>query len=88
MQNIKSAIIRFYREHPGLLDHNVHKVYEALERQYNAEMNGRNPPPLRLTPLEQVLYDKVSVVCQRWMGRSESNDRRWRSWRSRPLKSA
>ncbi len=63
LQNIEFAIHQTFVQHPELLDYQVNKVLEGLERTIKASQSGRTPPTLRFTPLEQPLYDAVKSIC-------------------------
>ena len=71
LQNIESAIVQAYREHPDLADGNVDRALEGLVRLYQAEARGRAAPVLRLRELEQQVYDGVKEMCDWRMHRPE-----------------
>ena len=62
--SIESAVIKFYREHPTLLDHNVDKVYEGIQRTYEKAVQGKNPPTLRWKDLEEDLFNDLMLVIK------------------------
>ncbi len=74
LQNLEFAVVLLYRQHPELLDHQVNKVIEGLERSYTTEMNGRKAPNLRLAPLEAELFDKLKVLCDWRLGRATQSE--------------
>lgn len=64
LQNIEFVIHQMFVEHPDLLDHQVDKILESLERAIKAHQANKTPPTLRFTPLEQQLYDAVKSICE------------------------
>lgn len=74
MLSIESTIMRFYREHNDLVDHNVNKVYEAVQRRFEKEVKGKNPPKLRLKGLEEELYESLLGICQILIGEEPVED--------------
>ena len=71
LQNIEFAVMQVYNEHEELTDHNVDKALNGLAREYKAEFKGKNPPTLRLTELEQKLFDMVKAICEWRLGREK-----------------
>ena len=71
---IESAVMGFYRDYPDLVDHNVDKVYEAIQRTYEKELQGKNPPKLRLRDLEVELHENILGVCKVLMGEETVED--------------
>jgi hypothetical protein len=61
--SIESTVIRFYHDHNELVDHNVNKVYEAIHRKFEKELQGKNPPKLRLKGLEEELHETLLAIC-------------------------
>ena len=68
LQNIEFEVIQVYKKHPELSDWNVDNVYEGLQRVYRAESGQRPAPVLKLSPLEQELYESVKAMCDLWLG--------------------
>lgn len=69
LQNIEFAIVQVYRTHPELSDWDVGSVLDKLIRVYRAEEANRPAPPLRLSELEQTLFDSVKSMCDWRLGR-------------------
>lgn len=66
--SIESTVMGFYRENPDLVDHNVNKVYEAVQRRFEKEVKGKKPSKLRLKGLEEELHKEVLSICQIQIG--------------------
>lgn len=65
---IESQVTSYYAEYPKLVDHNVEKVYNSIQRVFDKEIQDKKPPKLRLKPLEQGLYDRIENVCRLYTG--------------------
>jgi len=65
---IESQVIAHYRENPELVDNNVEKVYNSLQRVFDKEVKERNAPKLRFNPIEQALYDRIETICRLYTG--------------------
>ncbi|GAB5493626.1 MAG: hypothetical protein Phog2KO_38410 [Phototrophicaceae bacterium] len=65
---IESQVTNYYAEHPELVDYNVEKVYNSIQRVFEKEIQDKNPPKLRLKPREQELYDRIENVCRLYTG--------------------
>ncbi len=74
LQNIEFGIVRVYRQHPDLVDWDALNAIEALIRQYNAEVKGRQPHPRPLHGLAQEVYDSVAPLCELRLGREQLLD--------------
>jgi hypothetical protein len=72
--SIESTVMGFYREHNDLVDHNINKVYEAIYRKFEKELQGRNPPKLRLKGLEEELYERMLAICLIMIGEEPIED--------------
>lgn len=72
LQNIEFAIVMYYREHPELADSNVERVLDILARIYAAETGQRKAPPVKLSALDQELFDRIRAVCEWRLGRGEA----------------
>jgi hypothetical protein len=71
--SIEVRVADIYREEEGrLADHNVRKVYDGLIRIYEKEKQGKKPPRLKFTELEQPLFDSIHTTCEINLGRHES----------------
>lgn len=66
--SIESIVVAYYREHPNLSDSNVEKVYNSLQRVFDKEVQGKNPPKLRFNDLEQDLFDRIEAICRILVG--------------------
>ena len=71
LQNIEFAIVSTYRENPEVSDWSVEAALDALIRSYQAEHSGRPAPSLRLSELEQKLYERVRAMCEWRLGREQ-----------------
>lgn len=67
LYEIEVGIIKIYKVDRELTDHNVNKAADALVRHYTADLKGRKHPKIRLTDLEQKVYDHLQSVCENWM---------------------
>jgi hypothetical protein len=68
---IELEVVNTYRNNPELVDHNVDKVYEGLHRTFEKELQGKNPPRLRLNDLEEALHDRLTGLCEIFLGDGE-----------------
>jgi hypothetical protein len=66
LENIETTIVGLYRQQPDLVDFNVDKVLDGLIRTYQAALD--RAPKLKLTPLEQTLFEHVKAMCDWLMG--------------------
>jgi hypothetical protein len=71
LQNIEFAIVSTYRENPEVSDWTVETALDGLIRGYQAESSGRPAPALRLSELEQALYQRVRAMCEWRLGREQ-----------------
>ncbi len=69
LQNIEFAIVSVYREHSGLLDFEVERALNALIVAYQAEQQHRTPSPIEFSPLVQLVFTRVRVMCEWRLGR-------------------
>ena len=72
LQNIEYAIVETYRDRPELADSNVDRVLDSLARTYAAEASQRPAPPVKLSELDQELFDRVRFMCEWRLGRDEA----------------
>jgi hypothetical protein len=72
--SIESAVMGFYRKHPDLVDYNVDKVYEAIQRAFEKELQGKNPPKLRLKGLEEDLHENILGIYNVMIGEETVED--------------
>jgi hypothetical protein len=71
LQNIEFAIVSVYNENPNLSDANVDRTLEGLVRLYNAEVNNRTRPVVKLAEADQPVFDRVREMCEWRLGRAE-----------------
>lgn len=74
LQNIETAIVSVYREHPILTDYDVDNALNALLRAYRAEQQKQAFNPPTLNPLAKEVYERVSLMCEWRLGREKSDD--------------
>lgn len=74
LQNLESAIVRTYHEHPALTDRQVRDVIDALIRGYEVEARGRSLPAPRFSAMTQELYAHVQTMCDWRLGKEELVD--------------
>ena len=61
---IELEVAKVYQAHPDLNDHHVDKVYEALQRAFEKELRGKNPPTFRWLVFEEELYAGILAHCR------------------------
>jgi hypothetical protein len=71
LQNIEFAIVSTYRENREVSDWSVEAALDGLIRSYQAESSGRPAPTLRLSELEQTLYERIRTMCEWRLGREQ-----------------
>ena len=71
LQNIESAIVSTYRQHPEMSDRNVKDVLDALIRHYQVEARGHSLPAPRFTSPTGELYENVQSTCDWRLGEKE-----------------
>jgi hypothetical protein len=59
LKPIEQAVLMYFRSHRHLVDHNVDKIYEAIQRHYEKLLQGKNPPSLRLNADEEALHKEI-----------------------------
>lgn len=67
LEDIETVVVVLRRRQPELSDWNVDAVYQALQRTYRAESEGRAAPAVKLSPLENTLYSQLAEVCAEWL---------------------
>lgn len=70
LQNLESAVFRFYQANPALTDYQVDKVFETLVQAYRGEAIGKEIPPPR-GELAAPLYERLRAVCEWRLGRAD-----------------
>lgn len=78
LQNIESAVVSVYREQPDLTDFDVDKVYSTLIKQYRAEPLHKEAAKPAVGDSSKLVYERVAVICDWWLGRRSLNDQRGR----------
>ncbi len=71
MQNIESVIASAYRDDQSITDYSIMSVLEALISMYTAEETRRPPRPVKLSSLEQTLFESVKDICEWRLGRGD-----------------
>lgn len=74
LQNIESAIVGTYRQHPELSDRNVKDVLDVLIRSYQIEARGHSLPALRFSSATKELYENVRSICNWRLGKESLTD--------------
>jgi hypothetical protein len=74
MQNIESVVVSAYRTDHSLSDYSIMSALETLINVYTAEITGRTPRPLKLSPQEQILVEEVHKICEWRLGRASLED--------------
>jgi hypothetical protein len=69
LYKIESAVLAACRKTPSAEDYDAHNAINALIRVYQAELNQRQPPPIRLQPTAENIRDAVQIVCDIMLGR-------------------
>lgn len=70
LQNLEAAVARLYRIHPDMTDYAALRTYEALQREYSAEITGRSQQPASAEGVEADLLADVKAVCEWRLGRA------------------
>jgi hypothetical protein len=71
LQNIESALVHAYRENPYMNDYEADRAVDALIRTYQAEMNGRERPTLKLNPSALSAYTDIKWMTDFRLGREK-----------------
>ncbi len=74
LQNIESAIVGTYRQHPELSDRNVKDVLDVLIRSYQIEARGHSLPAPRFSSPTKELYENVRSMCNWRLGKESLTD--------------
>ena len=69
LQNIESAIISVYKEHPEMIDYDVDKALAALTQTYRNEKSNK-PAKKPAGELANLVYERMDTVCNWRLGRS------------------
>ena len=68
LHNIELALVQVYRAHPEMTDWDAHEAVNALLRVYQAQMQNRSNPKLKLTALTQETFESVQMMCEFQLG--------------------
>lgn len=74
LQNIESAIVGTYRQHPELSDRNAKDVLDVLIRSYQIEARGHSLPAPRFSSPTKELYENVRSMCNWRLGKESLTD--------------
>ncbi len=74
LQNIESAIVGTYRQHPELSDRNVKDVLDILTRSYEVEARGHSLPAPKFSSPTKELYENVRSMCDWRLGKESLID--------------
>ncbi len=69
LQNIESAIMEIYEQHPDLIDYDVSQSLEATINFYSAQKDHRPPRKFNLSPIALEIAVVVQEVCDWRLGR-------------------
>ncbi len=78
LYNIESAVLAACRKTPSAEDYDAHNAINALIRVYQAELNQRQPPQIRLQPAAENIRDAVQIMCDIMLGRKPLPDEKGR----------
>ncbi len=70
LQNIEALVVQHYNEYPETTDYSVERVYETLKVNYTAELRGREPREIPLSPEEKELFTMLEQICEFRLGRA------------------
>jgi hypothetical protein len=74
LQNIEFAIVQVYRSQPQMTDYAAARALEAAVARYKAVASGRPEPTTNLTGLELQVFEGVTRMCERRLGRLQRDD--------------
>jgi hypothetical protein len=69
LQNIESAVVQVYHQHPELNNYAVMRAYEAAQAHYKAEAREHTPKPVNLTGADLLVFEAVQKMCEWRLGR-------------------
>jgi hypothetical protein len=69
LQNIESAVVQVWRQHPAMTNYAVMAAYDAAIQYYRALANQQAPKPVQLTSLDAQLFEAVREMCEWRSGR-------------------
>jgi hypothetical protein len=70
-QHLEDIVVGTYNALPEMLDYSADRVYEALMREYKAELNGTPKPKLNLPDSDMTLYYSLRNVTEQMLDRSD-----------------
>ena len=65
---IEKNVVDTCRKYSDLVDHNIDKVYEAVQRTLEKELQGKNPPTYRWKGHEEELFYTVDALVHLFLG--------------------
>lgn len=68
LHNIELALMQVYRAHPDMTDWEAREAVNALLRVYQAQLQNRPAPKLKLTALTQEAFESVQIMCEVQLG--------------------
>jgi hypothetical protein len=68
LQNLESAVMDIWRNHPEMSDYAVLRAYEAAIAHYSALARGTAPKPEGLTGLDAEVFQGVQGICEWRLG--------------------
>jgi hypothetical protein len=84
LQNIETAIVVLFKDHPELSDFHVDSALEALRRTYQREAISKEPV-LPRPGLPREVYNSVKAVCDWRLGRENLVDEEGQPMSVEPL---
>ena len=75
LQNMESAIVAAFHDHPDLTDYDVMGMLEALIDVFTAQKIGRSPRQFNLSDNERLMMENVQTICEWRLGRGDLGDR-------------
>jgi hypothetical protein len=66
--SIELNVVSKCRQYTDLVDHNIDKVYEAVQRTLEKELQSRNPPTYRWKGHEEELFNAVEGMARVLIG--------------------
>lgn len=64
LHTLETVVLQQYRKNPALTDYEVLRAYETTIMFYTAQQKNQDPKLVALSPLEQTLYDSISITCR------------------------
>ncbi len=73
LQSIESAVVRFHKQEPAVIDMDVLDALNALVRRYGAEEDGRSAPNPRLAERPARVFAALLETCEEILGRASGS---------------